>query len=102
MGVFDPAARERLRRAPLEQLWRDHLLAGSLALDPGSGFAHATFAIVWPSENTVVGDAVEEYAACLIDRRGFSAWTLESVLAAFDSAGAGRWRDEVRGRSLGA
>lgn len=102
MGVFGAGTLERLRRAPLEQLWRDHLLVGSLALDPASGFAHGTFAVIWPSENSIVGAAVEEYAACLTDASAFSAWTLENVLAAFDSAGAGPWCEALRTRYLGA
>ena len=102
MGVFCASALERLRRAPLEQLWRDHLLAGSLALDADAGFAHGTFAVIWPSENTIVGAAVEEYVACLTDTSGFRAWTLENVLAAFALAGVGSLCNELRIRYLGA
>lgn len=102
MGVFGAGTLERLRRAPLEQLWRDHLLAGSLALDPDAGFAQGTFAVIWPSENTIVGDAVKDYVACLANGSGFKAWTLENVLAAFDSAGAGPWCKALRARYLGA
>lgn len=101
MGVFRPAERQCLRRAPLEQFWRDHLLAGSLLLDSGIGFAWGTLAVVWPSENVLVGEAVRAYEACLVDRSTFRSWTLEAVLDAIDSAGAPGWSRDVRERYLG-
>lgn len=101
MGAFHSAARERLRRAPLEQYWRDHLLAGSLLLEPSAGFAWGTFAVIWPSENVVVGEAVRAYETCLTDRSTFCSWTLESVLDAIDLAGSGpAWARSVRDRYL--
>ena len=38
MGIFESDRLPRLRVRPLEQFWRDHLLACSLLLDPGSGY----------------------------------------------------------------
>lgn len=101
MGVFRAIDRERLRRAPLEQFWRDHLLAGSLLLEPSAGFAWGTFAVVWPSENAIVGEAVCAYEACLVDRSTFHPWTLETVLDAIDSLGTLPWARALRERYLG-
>lgn len=101
MGAFRTVDRERLGRAPLEQFWRDHLLAGSLVLEPTAGFAWGTFAVIWPSENVVVGEAVCAYETCLVDRSTFRSWTLESVLDAVDSLGALPWARAVRERYLG-
>jgi hypothetical protein len=101
MGVFVPEARPRLREAPLEQLWRDHLLAGSLLLDEASGFARGAFAVVYPSENVSVADAAQAYRGCLRDDAGFRAWTLEELLDVFARCGDGPWVGEVRGRYLG-
>ncbi len=101
MGVFVPEARARLRQTPLEQLWRDHLLAGSLLLDAGSGFQRGAFAVVYPGANGIVGDAVAAYRACLRDDAGFAAWSLEDVLGAMARSGGGAWVGEVRGRYLG-
>lgn len=102
MGVFVPSARERLREAPLEQLWRDHLLAGSLALDTESGFTQGTFAVLYPRENDAVAGALEAYRACLRDDSGFATWTLERVIEVLETAGAGEWVAELKGRYLGA
>ncbi len=101
LGVFKPEARERLRKPPLEQFWRDHLLAGSLLLDRASGFDAGAFAVVYPDDNTVVRDALADYRACLRDGSTFGAWTLERVLNAADQSGAGKWVGEVRERYLG-
>ena len=102
MGVFVPSARQRLRAAPLEQLWRDHLLAGSLVLDDSSGFEHGAFAVVYPSGNTIVGGAIEAYGSCLSKTTGVNPWTLESVLDTFTAVGAGPWVADLRQRYLGA
>ncbi|HQP37117.1 MAG TPA: hypothetical protein PLI95_18155 [Polyangiaceae bacterium] len=101
MGAFMPEARDRLRKPPLEQFWRDHLLAGSLLLDDASGFDVGAFAVVYPEGNTVVGKAVDEYRACLRDTSTFVTWTLERVLDAADEAGAAAWASEVRERYSG-
>jgi hypothetical protein len=98
MGVFLPEARARLRQPPLEQFWRDHLLAGSLLLDGASGFDTGAFTVVYPEGNTVVAEAVAGYGACLRDTSKFRTWTLERVLDAADGAGARAWAGEVRER----
>ena len=101
MGVFLPEARQRLRKLPLEQFWRDHLLAASLLLHGGSGFEAGSFVVIYPEGNTVVGKAVADYRACLRDGSTFRTWTLESVLDAAEAAGAGAWVVEVRERYVG-
>ncbi len=101
MGVFLPETRPRLRQQPLEQFWRDHLLAGSLVLHAASGFHEGSFAVVYPEGNTVVGEAVEAYGACLRDASAFKVWTLERVLDAVRTLGAGAWATTVRERYLG-
>jgi hypothetical protein len=101
MGAFLPDDRSKLRQAPLEQLWRDHLLVGSLALDDDAGFDLGTFAIIYPSENAVVADAVERYRACLVDPGSVKAWRLEDMVEAILAAGAGPWIGELRKRYLG-
>lgn len=98
MDVFIADARERLRRPPLEQFWRDHLLAGSLVLDVDSGFEHGAYAIVFPRGNTVVGAAVDAYRDCLRDHGVIRSWSLELVLDAIQQAGGGEWVLELRER----
>ncbi|MEI9948234.1 MAG: hypothetical protein WDO74_04470 [Pseudomonadota bacterium] len=101
MGCFVPESLARLRQKPLEQLWRNHLLAGSFVLDPTSDFKEYTFVLLYPSQNLVVQRAAEVYRTCLSDRAVFTAWTLESVLDALAGVGAGTWAQAVTERYLG-
>lgn len=101
MGVFSPARRAKLKLPPLEQFWRDHLLAGSLLLDKASLFGRGAFAVVSPERNTVVATALKDYALCLGDSSTFRTWTLEGVLDAAEHAGGGEWVRDARKRYVG-
>lgn len=70
-------------------------------LDAESRLERGTFAVVYPSGNTVVAKAVEAYRACLTEGASFTTWTLEAVLDAIDGAGAGTWARDVRERYVG-
>lgn len=101
MGCFVPESLPRLRQQPLEQFWRNHLLAGSLLLQPASGFRYGTFVVLYPTGNAVVSRAVEAYGTCLTDASTFAPWSLESVLDAIQGEGGGDWAPAVRERYLG-
>jgi hypothetical protein len=51
MGCFRAQALERLQAKPLQQIWRDHLLVGSLLLDRAGGYADGFFAFLHPKDN---------------------------------------------------
>ena len=101
MACFRPEARERLMAKPLQQIWRDHLLAGALGLDREQGYAGGCFAFVSPRENARCASAVERYRACLTSNDSFVAWTLGQVVDAIEVEGAGPWIGEVGRRYLG-
>lgn len=101
MGVFLPEARERVRSSPLEQLWRDHLLAGSLSLDSTSRFERGLFSVVYPRGNHAAAAAVAGYRDCLRDSSTFAAWSLEDFLGCARRAGGGEWVGLVEERYLG-
>jgi hypothetical protein len=88
MGEFRPDALPELRRSPLEQIWRDHLLAGSI-LQAAIGYAHGTFVFVYPQANTQCAKAVEAYGQCLDNRSTFQAWTLEGLVEDLEAVSAG-------------
>ena len=103
MGAFRSDAVERWRARPLQQIWRDHLLAGSLRLDRASGFDEGAFVFLYPSENTRCRAAVAAYQDCLTARcSSFLPWTLEDVCAALRDADAGAWLEAFERRYLGA
>jgi len=78
MDCFAPEAREHLRWKPLQQIWRDHLLAGAYRMV--DGFADGLFAFLSPAGNTACGSAVDAYLKCLTVADSFEHWSLESFV----------------------
>lgn len=101
MACFIPEGLLKLPQKPLEQFWRNHLLAGSLVLDVASGFKAGTFVVLYPRRNAVVHEAVVAYRACLRDEQTFKTWTLEGVLDAVQGEVGTPWVRAVRERYLG-
>lgn len=98
MGCFRPDAAADLRRQPLQQVWRDHLLAGSL-LARGE-FDEGCFVFLHPTGNRHCADAVAGYAACLTSDDTFAVWTLEELVATIRRHIATPWVDAVWDRYL--
>jgi hypothetical protein len=103
MGVFRPDKREVLHKAPLQQIWRDHLLAGSLVLarpEHGHGFDEGHFAFLYPRENERCVSAVGRYLGCLAEASTFHAWTLEDVVDRLRGHVRAGWVEQVHERYL--
>lgn len=94
MGCFvrDRAA---LRASPLQQIWRDHLLAGQL-VRAGVGFDEGAFVFLAPEGNVTCRRAVEKYRKQLVGDSLFISWTLEELVSALHGAGAdAQWVDDL-------
>ena len=98
MGCFRDEKREALRGKPLQQLWRDHLLAGSLAAT--KKFDSGLFAVIYPAGNMPCATAVAAYRECLSDGSSFAAWTLEEVVDAVSAHTRAAWVKAFRDRYL--
>jgi hypothetical protein len=98
MRCFDAERMPDLKRQPLQQIWRDHLLAGAHRLVDGldDGF----FAFLYPEANTACADAVAAYRECLTDDSTFVAWTMESVWDAIREESDAEWVTAFRHRYL--
>ena len=101
MDAFAPGSRKQLRQKPLQQIWRDHLLAGSLLLHRPSGYDDAAFVFLYPKKNTVCAEAIDRYAACLTSKESLIVLTLEEVVEALRSATDAAWVEAVADRYLG-
>ena len=101
MDAFAPDCRKPLRQKPLQQIWRDHLLAGSLLLDRPSGYGDGAFVFLHPALNLACAAAIGEYAACLTNKDSLIVWTLEEVVAALRAATDAAWLEAVADRYLG-
>jgi hypothetical protein len=98
MGAFvDPRAPE-LRAAPLQQVWRDHLLAGSLLIR--GDYDLGAFVFLYPRDNVECHGAVTQYRRHLSNDATFTTWTLEKVVEALQTAGAGPWIQSFEARYL--
>lgn len=98
MGVFPREHRPLLREAPLQQIWRDHLLAGSLKRC--DGFDDGFFAFVYPRENDRCSGAIIAYRSCLVNDESMVVWTLEEIIGCIKKLTAEAWPDEVIRRYL--
>ncbi len=88
----------RLREKPIQQIWRDHLLAGShKCVDD---FADGLFVFLSPKDNEACNGAVALYRECLSDDQSFQHWTLESVVETFRQATDAPWVDVLYDRYL--
>jgi hypothetical protein len=73
-GLFVDPAEPALRVNPLQQLWREHLLAQSM-IDDGL-YAEGIFVVIAPTLNYHVQDAVETYRARLRPPEEGAAWLI--------------------------
>jgi hypothetical protein len=91
MGCFDVDKLADVKKKPLEQIWRDHMLAGALlhADDYEDGF----FVFLHPERNEYCAEAVKDYQSCLKDTSTFVPWTLQQVCDAVVDKTDAEWVD---------
>lgn len=74
----------KLRQPPIEQIWRDHMLAGSMLLADGSCWETGLYVFLHAADNHACRAAVELCRSCLRDSRTFDSITLEAVVDAIE------------------
>ncbi len=89
MGCFKNNCLEMLQKSPLEQIWRDHLLAGSIL--KADDFEDGFFVFLYPSCNNHCSQAIKDYSNCLTDSRTFEAWEMEGVVSAIQQFTQDKW-----------
>ncbi|WP_053076749.1 hypothetical protein [Caenimonas sp. SL110] len=100
MECFRPSCFPQLREAPLQQLWRDHLLAGSMLKDRDLGYSEGAFIVIYPAANPHCRAAVRAYRQCLLDDSTFDTWTLDEMVGVLSLATSATWVAELYGRYL--
>lgn len=98
MGCFRPDTWPRLRESPLQQIWRDHLLAGATKSE--LGYVDGVFVFLYPTFNTHCKAAVERYQETLTDMATFDVWTLEAVVTALRKISSEPWIEAFHDRYL--
>jgi hypothetical protein len=100
MKCFKKTALPQLRKAPLQQLWRDHLLLGSMLDDKSLGYTEGAFILVYPAANAYCRSAMQAYRRCLDNAATFDAWTLEEIISVLSLVTPSAWVGEFRSRYL--
>lgn len=98
-GLYKDPDHPALRNTPLQQLWRQHMLAAAMVMN--GLYATGRFIVVAPALNTDVWAAVAKYRDHLSSAEPivtFDAITLENIVAAMRSSGAGTAADLLHER----
>jgi len=99
MGCFGEQHLPSLRRPPLEQIWRDHLLAGAML---ASGvWKSGLYVFLHPDGNVHCARAAATYAECLTSRESFDTLTLERFVEVVQHHVRDGWATDLRERYLG-
>jgi len=91
MGCFKHERLALLRQHPLQQIWRDHLLAGSLR--QADHFKVGFFAVLYPEGNVNCATALQAYRDCLTNDDSFITWTLEQFTSTIRHHTQAQWID---------
>lgn len=98
MNCFKESALNRLQDKPLEQIWRDHLLVGSVL--QADSFEDGFFVFLYPKDNHHCSQAVKDYKSCLTDCNTFEGWTIEDVVSSIKQHTQEKWIDVLYDRYL--
>ena len=100
--VFNDPTAQALREAPLQQLWREHLL--SRAMVENGLYGQGRFVVIHPAQNTNCGSAVRAYQRQLVSAdptvTGFQVSTLEECLSTLTAIGDPDTANALRARYL--
>ncbi len=98
MSCFKRNKLVQLKAQPLQQIWRNHLLAGSLR--HADNFDDGFFVFLYPKDNQYCANAVRDYRDCLSNFDTFTDWTLEYVSMAIKRRTQAKWIDSFIDRYL--
>jgi hypothetical protein len=89
LGCFSDGSGALLEKQPLQQIWRDHLLAGSML---GRGdYSSGAFVFLYPEGNRDCHSAITNYQSILSDRSTLEVWTLEGIVECLKGIGEREW-----------
>ena len=98
MNCFEESRLEVLKKQPLQQIWRDHMLAGMHKMV--DGFGEGFFVFLYPEANTYCAEAITRYRQCLTNDDTIRSWTLEAVVDAIKQSTNDDWIDLFADRYL--
>ena len=100
--IFKQNSIESLRKIPLSQIWRDHLLSIAHLKDYDEGF----FVLLFPKENSQCQNGVNEYRKYLVSESeqesGFYPRYLDDFIRTLRTLQNTDWTKELKERYLGS
>ncbi len=93
---------KKLKKQPLQQIWRDHLLALAMINYKTNEFSfdHGTFVLLYPKDNWLCSKVAGYYRAMLTDSTSFQDWTIETVVNSIKQFTSDSWIEEFYDRYL--
>jgi len=87
-----------LKKSPLQQIWRDHLLAGITQKE--DEYDDGLFVTLYPKDNTHVSKALSAYRTHLTNEETFASWTLEEFVNVLQANSKAPWITSFNDRYL--
>ena len=102
VGLYRSPDATKLRKAPMQQLWREHLLSRSM-IESGL-YPKGRFVVIYPEQNNQCASAVLAYQNQLVtedpEESGFQAITLDQCVEVFRNIGEHETADALYERYL--
>jgi len=98
MGCFRQDSLPSLKLKPFQQIWRDHLLAGSILNN--KDFDDGFFVFLYPEGNHYCGNAGQKYKEFLRDDSSLRSWTIEDFCSSVRSHSQKEWINAFADRYL--
>jgi hypothetical protein len=100
MGIYKSESLDDLRNTSLQQLWRDHLLVGSM-FKSNDAYDRGDFIILYPKGNTECGELIDKYVKTFkSDDNYFIPLTLELFYKVLSNNLKDDWVNEFNKRYL--
>lgn len=100
MGIFKPESMDDLKFTSIQQLWRDHLLAGSMFI-MNNDYDRGDFIVLFPEKNVQCQQVIDKYSETFnTDQNYFETLTLEKLIAELKLASNENWINEFYNRYL--
>jgi len=99
--IFNMTMLDKLKEKPIQQIWRDHLLALSMFIK-NKDYKIGDFIYLYPSDNHNCKSGIEQYFKTFINRKEnyFKPLTLEKLIATIKTFSLESWAKEFEDRYL--
>ena len=100
-GFFDLTQLEKLKEKPIQQIWRDHLLALSMFIS-NKDYYRGDFIYLFPSENAECVSAIDKYEQTFLSNKEnyFKPLTIEKIVRHLKEESKEKWITKFEDRYL--